>query len=557
MAVTLQIVRIVFLIGIIAFAGVSIIAWWNRHKPGVIYFLLYTASYAVVMTTDVIEFSTNNPAIIDFTQKFSGGFGPALPLMWFLFVVGYLGYNSVLRKAVRLGIIGTALALPVLFVVFPGPFIEPGTKVTLGTVIADSSFGPATQAFALISFTLTIAGILLLLRSSVVNKDIPPRAAALLILGILLPVFGGLLELSELIPQQIPISRMMGVLTALLFGLFFRVADLFSVLPATRRTGLRTAFEDLHVGVIVAEEGTVVLCNDTAGKYLNIDREQVLGQPVEEALSAFREAVTGETPMTVERDGVAYEVTRSAVGVGGYTYLIQDVTMRQERRELQRKNERLNQFASVVSHDLRNPLHVAQGRLELVQTSFESEHLAPIEKAHDRMEALTDDLLTLAQAGQTVEETDVLELADIASEAWDHTDLADCEFESAVPVGTKLEADRARLLHVFENLYRNAADHNDSLVTVRVGLLGDQEPATGGSPQSGFFIEDTGSGIPDDQRDEIFEHGYTTSKDGTGFGLSIVHDIVEAHGWNIRTTDGIDGGARFEITGVEIRSTDG
>jgi signal transduction histidine kinase len=109
---------------------------------------------------------------------------------------------------------------------------------------------------------------------------------------------------------------------------------------------------------------------------------------------------------------------------------------------------------------------------------------------------------------------------------------------------------------VFENLYRNAADHNDSLVTVRVGLLGDHEPATGGSPQLGFFIEDTGSGIPDDQRDEIFEHGYTTSTDGTGFGLSIVHDIVEAHGWNIRTTDGTDGGARFEITGVEIRSAD-
>lgn len=428
--------------------------------------------------------------------------------------------------------------------------------MTLGTVIADPSFGPATQVIGLLSFTATIAGILLLLRSSVVNNDIAPQAAAMLILGILFPVFGGLLELSELIPQQIPISRIMGVLTALLFGLFFRVADLFSVLPATRRTGLRTAFEDLHVGVIVAENGTVVLCNDAAVEYLDTDREQVLGRPVEEALDPFRKAVTGETPVTVERDGVTYEVTRSAIGVGGHTYLIQDVTMRQERLELQRKNERLNQFASVVSHDLRNPLSVAQGRLQLVQQSSESEHLAPIENAHDRMEALTDDLLTLARAGQTVEETDVVELADVANDAWDHTDVADCEFESAVPVGTKLEADRDRLLHVFENLYRNAADHNDSLVTVRVGLLGDQEPATGGSPQTGFFIEDTGSGIPDDQRDEIFEHGYTTSTDGTGFGLSIVHDIVEAHGWNIRTTDGTDGGARFEITGVEIRSTD-
>jgi signal transduction histidine kinase len=552
MGVTLQLVRLVFLIGIIAFAGVSVVAWWNRHKPGVVYFLLYSASYAVVMTTDVIEFSTNNIGVVYLTQKLSGGFGPALPIMWFLFVVGYLGYNSVLPKAARLGTIGGVLALPVLFVVFPGPFIEPGTKVTLGTVIADSSFGPATQAIGLISFTSTIAGILLLLRSSVINEDTSSRAATILILGILFPVFGGLLELSELIPRQIPVSRMMGVLTALLFGLFFWVDDLFSILPATRRIGLQTAFEELHVGVIVAESGTVVLCNDTAGEYLELDREEILGRPVAEALGVFREAVTGETPVTVEHDGVAYEVTRSTVGVDGHTYIIQDISMRQERIELQRKNERLDQFASVVSHDLRSPLNVAQGRLRLVQQSYESEHLAPIENAHDRMEALIDDLLTLARAGQTVEETDAIELAGVASDAWDHTDVADCEFESDVPMGTKIEADRDRLLHVFENIYRNAADHNDSPVTVRVGLLGSHDPSTGGSPQSGFFVEDTGSGIPDDHRDEIFEHGYTTSTDGTGFGLSIVHDIVESHGWSVRVTDGTGGGARFEITGVEV-----
>jgi signal transduction histidine kinase len=555
MAVTLQLVRLVFLIGIISFVGVSFIAWWNRHKPGAIYFLLYTASYAVVMTTDVVEFSTNNPAIIDFTQKFSGGFGPALPIMWFLFVIGYLGYNSVFPKAARLGTIGGALALPVLFVVFPEPFIEPGTKVALGTVIADSSFGPATQVIGLFSFTATIAGIFLLLRSSVVNDDIAPQAAALLILGILFPVFGGLLELSELIPQQIPFSRMMGVLTALLFGLFFRVDDLFSVLPATRRTGLRTAFEDLHVGVIVVENGTVVLCNEAAGEYLDMNREEVLGRPVEEALGGFRDAVTGETPLTVERDGVAYEVTRSTVGVGGYTYLIQDVTMRQERLELQRKNERLDQFASVVSHDLRNPLTVILGHLRHMEVDEDNQpHIDAIEESATRMENMIQDLLVLSRAGTTIEDLEHVSLADVAVESWETAQTDDAELELTVNESTTVRADRDRLRHIFENLFRNAVDHNNLPLTIRVGLLEANAETPGDSQQAGFFIEDDGDGIPPDERDTVFDYGYTTSDEGTGFGLSIVTDVIAAHDWDIRIAESDEGGARFEISGVKIDS---
>jgi signal transduction histidine kinase len=555
MAVTLQLVRLVFLIGIISFVGVSFIAWWNRHKPGAIYFLLYTASYAVVMTTDVVEFSTNNPAIIDFTQKFSGGFGPALPIMWFLFVIGYLGYNSVFPKAARLGTIGGALALPVLFVVFPEPFIEPGTKVALGTVIADSSFGPATQVIGLFSFTATIAGIFLLLRSSVVNDDIAPQAAALLILGILFPVFGGLLELSELIPQQIPISRMMGVLTALLFGLFFRVDDLFSVLPATRRTGLRTAFEDLHVGVIVVENGTVVLCNEAAGEYLDMNREEVLGRPVEEALGGFRDAVTGETPLTVERDGVAYEVTRSTVGVGGYTYLIQDVTMRQERLELQRKNERLDQFASVVSHDLRNPLTVILGHLRHMEVDEDNQpHIDAIEESATRMENMIQDLLVLSRAGTTIEDLEHVSLADVAVESWETAQTDDAELELTVNESTTVRADRDRLRHIFENLFRNAVDHNNLPLTIRVGLLEANAETPGDGQQAGFFIEDDGDGIPPDERDTVFDYGYTTSDEGTGFGLSIVTDVIAAHDWDIRIAESDEGGARFEISGVKIDS---
>jgi signal transduction histidine kinase len=95
---------------------------------------------------------------------------------------------------------------------------------------------------------------------------------------------------------------------------------------------------------------------------------------------------------------------------------------------------------------------------------------------------------------------------------------------------------------VLENLFRNAIEHGRSDVTIRVGTLSDE---------TGFYVEDDGPGIPSDTRDEVFEQGYSTADDGTGFGLSIVREIAEAHGWEISATDSAEGGARFEIRGVD------
>jgi signal transduction histidine kinase len=85
--------------------------------------------------------------------------------------------------------------------------------------------------------------------------------------------------------------------------------------------------------------------------------------------------------------------------------------------------------------------------------------------------------------------------------------------------------------------FQNAVDQNDRPVTVRVGALdGD-----------GFYIADDGKSILADRYDVVFEYGHTTSDDGTGFGLAIVSELVEAHGWTISVTDSADGGTRFEL----------
>ncbi|ELZ65445.1 MULTISPECIES: sensor histidine kinase, partial [unclassified Haloferax] len=77
-----------------------------------------------------------------------------------------------------------------------------------------------------------------------------------------------------------------------------------------------------------------------------------------------------------------------------------------------------------------------------------------------------------------------------------------------------------------------------------------------GPTETGFYVADNGPGIPADERDTVFEHGHTTSDSGTGFGLSIVESIIEAHGWDIEVTPPeVDlGGARFEFDIGGVRS---
>ncbi|MFT4881065.1 MAG: signal transduction histidine kinase, partial [Salinirussus sp.] len=104
----------------------------------------------------------------------------------------------------------------------------------------------------------------------------------------------------------------------------------------------------------------------------------------------------------------------------------------------------------------------------------------------------------------------------------------------------RIRANGNSLQQLFENLYRNAVEHGGDNVTVQVGAM-----------DGGFYVADTGPGIPESEREAVFEAGYSTSERGTGFGLRIVKQIVDGHGWNVAVTESEQGGARFEITGVD------
>jgi PAS domain S-box-containing protein len=324
---------------------------------------------------------------------------------------------------------------------------------------------------------------------------------------------------------------------------------------------------------VVDEDGTITYQSPSIQQILGRDAERVCGEPFVNLVHPDDVEPVETTLQDVTRDPAdeprreyrmvradgetrlfdsAFENLLQTPFIEGIVITSRDVTERKEReRRLEAQNERLEKFASIVSHDLRNPLNVTNGRLDLLASEIESEHIEPIERSLNRMGRLIDDLLTLARSGQTVQEPDPVPLAVIAEEAWQNVQAIDSELVIDVDSTVTIPADHDRLLHVFENLYRNATDHNDCPVTITVSVT-DEAPVHDRPAAGGFYVADDGQGVPPSKEEAIFEHGYTESEDGSGLGLAIVEDIVDAHGWDIEVTDGPAGGAKFVISGMEM-----
>ena len=229
-------------------------------------------------------------------------------------------------------------------------------------------------------------------------------------------------------------------------------------------------------------------------------------------------------------------------GAGGYAVLSRDETDRKQyERSLERQNDRLKEFTDILSHDLRTPLSVIDGRVRLYRETGEEKHVDAIDETTERMEQLVDDLLRVARQGRIVEYPEPTDIESVLGTAR----------EGALPppaaliyeTTPRVMADPDRLVELFENLLRNSAEHGGRSVTVRVGPL---------EAGNGFYVEDDGPGIPETDRDRVFEHEYTTREDGTGYGLSVVRSIASAHGWDLAVTDAANGGARFEVSRVEF-----
>lgn len=219
-----------------------------------------------------------------------------------------------------------------------------------------------------------------------------------------------------------------------------------------------------------------------------------------------------------------------------------DLLEREHR--LERQNERLEEFVSFVSHDLRGPLSVAAGRVNLARAEEDMTHLETAENALDRMDGLIDALLSLSKSEGDLGRTGPVDIGQLAQTCWEELPFeeASLDIEGSITV----EGSRSQLRQLIDNLLRNAIEHGGDDVTVTVSQRHEGD---------GFFLADDGPGLVDDHQ-RIFERGYTTGPSGIGYGLTIVERIAEAHGWEITAGASEDGGARFDIIGAQLIDTD-
>ena len=239
----------------------------------------------------------------------------------------------------------------------------------------------------------------------------------------------------------------------------------------------------------------------------------------------------------------------------GYAVYV-DITDQKEReRQLRERNDRLNEFASVIGHDLRNPMGAVRHRIEMGRQTGDDRHLDDALSALDRMDELLRDLLQMARQGEELGETEPVSLGAVARAGWDH--IATGESSLVVTDDATVVADRGRLTQLLENLFINAVEHGSTAPASHAPENADGHPEpvevrVGVADDGCIVVEDDGRGIPAADRQDVFDSGFSTSSEGTGYGLAIVRQVARAHDWEAAASESAEGGARFEFRGVEF-----
>lgn len=196
-----------------------------------------------------------------------------------------------------------------------------------------------------------------------------------------------------------------------------------------------------------------------------------------------------------------------------------EIERQKHYQTVEAQNERLNEFAGVLAHDIRNPLTAAIGFTEYaIDTAPESlaTHLQTVLDSLDRIETLITNTLSLAREGADVGEREPVALDSVANDAWK---VVSPDNATLSVIGSRtIMADKSRLQQLFENLFRNVKEHCGEDVTVTV------RPT-----DTGFEVSNDGPEMPTSVAESLFKDSF--GADRVGLGLLIIERVVSGHGW--------------------------
>lgn len=313
---------------------------------------------------------------------------------------------------------------------------------------------------------------------------------------------------------------------------------------------------------IVSTEGRFEYVSPSCEHIIGHTQQEMIGESVftyvhpddrQEVMETFFEAVEDPDMNPViefrlhssERDGIVLESRGTNLladdVVSGFVVNTRDITdLKKREKDLEGRNEQLERVKRLIVHDIQNPLNVALGSIELYRETDEETHIGKVEKALHRIDTLINQTNVLADQPGEIEKTDTVSLEEIVRATWDVVETRGTTLH--IEDSKRFVANAERVKQLLENLLSNAIQHGGEEIICSVGTT-----------ENGIYVQDTGPGIPEEDRELVFESGYTTGENNMGLGLTIVERIVDGHGWEITVANGPEGGTRFEIDGIEFR----
>ena len=327
----------------------------------------------------------------------------------------------------------------------------------------------------------------------------------------------------------------------------------------TERRKLATIIESMMDGIITTDtNGKVILINTSAGdmidapeneiligkdalKLLNISEYESIGEIIEAEDSLLVNASEDDEGLLLRAEFSKIlkeeneDLSQVSTELEGYIIVLYDVTD-QERQERERR-----EFVSTVSHELRTPLTTMNSYIEALEEGvINDKELAPqfidtIHKETTRMIRMVNELMQLGKMDIKEEHYDkeFIDINKLIEQISDRFELTHPEknFIKYIPkTPIFVEGDQDKLTQVFDNIMNNAVKYspNGKNITVRVRQNYNHNRVS-------ISIKDEGVGIPLVHIDKIFNRFYRVDKSrqrsmgGTGLGLALAKNIVEAH----------------------------
>ncbi len=419
-------------------------------------------------------------------------------------------------------------------------------------------YGPLFWVRAVFAWVLVGAGSVYLLMTAARVSGWKPLRVTTVAVASLLPVAGNALYLALGSTGNDPTPILLGV-----SGLAIRLSVIDSGFAAVLPMSQRRVLEQLHTGVLVADVTGVVVDSNPAARGL-LGGGRLDGRPLDELLERARR----DPRRVIEAERVPL---RTALGVVGHAALLTDRTevVRREREsaralrrsaedlerrnaELARANRDLEEFASVVSHDLKEPIRKLVAFSGLLREDLGAElpdsarrDVEFISEAAYRMHDLVQNLLDLSRTEGAPLARERVAVGDCADRALDALELPPGVRVEREPL-PEVDADPTLLTAVYQNLIANALKFVDG-GPARITLTA--EPGAVGWT---LGVRDAGIGLEPQHAEEIFKpfrrlHG-ADRYPGTGIGLTICRKAVERHGGRIWVESEPGKGAHFRFT---------